>query len=95
MKFIAQVNIEIQPIDCSMVVSLPTGDSLVADRVYMGCRVIIEAHEFRAKNITSSLGVLIRPYSYMYCTLSRDEALQKRVRIEQYESCIQNNNNNK
>ena len=47
-KFIAQVNIEIQPIDCSMVVSLPTGDLLIADRVYMGCRVIIEGHEFRA-----------------------------------------------
>ena len=47
-KFIAQVNIEIQPIDCSMVVSLPTGDSLIADRVYMGCRVIIEGHEFIA-----------------------------------------------
>ena len=47
-KFIAQVNIEIQPIDCSMVVSLPTGDSLIADRVYMGCRVMIEGHEFRA-----------------------------------------------
>ena len=47
-KFIAQVNIEIQPIDCSMVVSLPTGDSLIADRVYMRCRVIIEGHEFRA-----------------------------------------------
>ena len=42
------MNIEIQPIDCSMVVSLPTGDSLIADRVYMGCRVIIEGHEFRA-----------------------------------------------
>ena len=42
------MNIEIQPIDCSMVVSLPTGYSLIADRVYMGCRVIIEGHEFRA-----------------------------------------------
>ena len=42
------MNIEIQPIDCSMVVSLPTGDSLIIDRVYMGCRVIIEGHEFRA-----------------------------------------------
>ena len=47
-KFISQVNIEIRPIDCSMVVSLPTGDSLIADRVYMGCKVIIEGHEFRA-----------------------------------------------
>ena len=46
-KFIAQVN-EIQPIDCSMVVSLPTGDSLIANRVYMCCRVIIEGHEFMA-----------------------------------------------
>ena len=41
------MNIKIQPIDCSMVVSLPTGDSLIADTVYMGCRVIIEGHEFR------------------------------------------------
>ena len=47
-KLIAIVNIEIQPIDCSMVISLPTRDSLIADRVYMGCRVIIEGHEFRA-----------------------------------------------
>ena len=47
-KFIAQVNIEIKPIDCSKVVSLPTGDSVIADRVSMGCRVIIEGHEFRA-----------------------------------------------
>ena len=47
-KFIAQVKIEIQPIDCSMVVSLPTGDSLIADIVYMGCRVIIKGREFRA-----------------------------------------------
>ena len=47
-KFITQVNIEIQPIDYSMVVSLPTRDSLIADRVYMGCRVISEGHEFRA-----------------------------------------------
>ena len=47
-KFITQVNIEIPPIDCSMVVSLPTGDSLIVDRVYMSCRVIIEGHEFMA-----------------------------------------------
>ena len=50
-KFIAQVNIEIQPIDCSMVVSLPTEDALIADRVYMGCRVIIDGHEFRANMV--------------------------------------------
>ena len=42
------MNIEIQPIDFSMVVSLPTGDSLIVDTVYMGCRVIIEGHEFMA-----------------------------------------------
>ena len=47
-KFIAQVNIEIQLIDCSMVVSLPIRDSLIANKVYMVCRVIIEGHEFRA-----------------------------------------------
>ena len=47
-KFIPQVNIEIQPIDCSMVVSLLTGDSLITDTIYMDCRVIIEGHEFRA-----------------------------------------------
>ena len=47
-KFIAQVNIDIQPIDCSMVVSLPTRGSLIEDRVYIGCRVIIEGHEFLA-----------------------------------------------
>ena len=40
--------IEIQPIDCSMVVSLHTRDSLIEDRVYMGYRVIIEGHEFMA-----------------------------------------------
>ena len=56
-KFIAQVNIEIQPIDCSMVVSLPTGDSLIADRVDMGCRVIIEGHEFMA----SQFGIVGHP----------------------------------
>ena len=47
-KFITQVSIEIQPIDCIMVVSLPTGDSLIVDRVYIGCRVIIEGNEFTA-----------------------------------------------
>ena len=31
-----------------MVVSLPIGDSLIANRVYMGCRVSIEGHEFMA-----------------------------------------------
>ena len=31
-----------------MVVSLPTGDSLIEDRVYMGCRVIIEGYGFMA-----------------------------------------------
>ena len=61
-KFIAQVNIEIQPIDCSMVVSLPTGDSLIADRVYRGCRVIIEGYEFMANLVllyivTPQLGI--------------------------------------
>ena len=75
-KFIAQVNIEIQPIYCSMVVSLPTGDSLIAYRVYMGCRVIIEAHEFMANlvlldiqdfDVILGMDWLSRHYATMDC----------------------------
>ena len=70
------MNIEIQPIDCSMVVSLPTGDSLIADRVYMGCRVIIEGHEFRANlvllyiqdfNVILGMDWLFRHHATMDC----------------------------
>ena len=48
MGFISNVNVESQPIDCSIVVSLPTGDSRVAESVYMDSRVIIGGHEFLA-----------------------------------------------
>ena len=41
-SFISNVNVESQPIDCSIVVSLPTGDSRLAESVYMDSRVIIE-----------------------------------------------------
>ena len=41
MGFISNVNVESQPIDCSIVVSLPTGDSRLAESVYMDSRVII------------------------------------------------------
>ena len=34
--------------ECSTVVSLPTGDSLITDRVYMGSKVTIASHEFEA-----------------------------------------------
>ena len=48
MGFISNVNVESQPIDCSIVVSLPTGDSRLAESVYMGSRVIIGGLEFLA-----------------------------------------------
>ena len=46
MGFILNVNVESQPINCSIVVSLPTGDSRLAESVYMDSRVIIEGQEF-------------------------------------------------
>ena len=48
MGFISNVNVESQPIDCSIVVSLPTGDSRLAESVYMDSRVIIGDREFLA-----------------------------------------------
>ena len=46
MGFISNVNVESQPIDCSIVVSLPIGDSRLAESVYMDRRVIIGGSEF-------------------------------------------------
>ena len=48
MGFMSNVNVESQPIDCSIVVSLPIGDSRLADNVYMDSRVIIGGQEFLA-----------------------------------------------
>ena len=48
MGFISNVNVESQPIDCSIVVSLPTGDSRLAESVYMDSRMIIGGQEFLA-----------------------------------------------
>ena len=48
MGFISNVNVESQPIDCNIVVSLPTGDSRLAESVYMDSRVIIGGQEFLA-----------------------------------------------
>ena len=48
MGFISNVNVESQPIDYSIVVSLPTGDSRLAESVYMDSRVIIGGQEFLA-----------------------------------------------
>ena len=48
MGFISNVNVVSQPIDCSIVVSLPTGDSRLAKNVYMDSRVIIGGQEFLA-----------------------------------------------
>ena len=50
-EFIERVGIEMRPTECSMVVSLPTGDSLIANRVYRGSKVTIASHEFKANLI--------------------------------------------
>ena len=47
-EFIERVGIEMRPTECSMVVSLPTGDSLIANRVYRGSKVTIASHEFES-----------------------------------------------
>ena len=39
--FISNVNVESQPIDCIIVVSLLIGDSRIAESVYLDSRVII------------------------------------------------------
>ena len=46
MGFISNVNVESQSIDCSIVVSLPIGDSRLAESVYMDSRVIIGGQKF-------------------------------------------------
>ena len=46
MGFISNFIVESQPIDCSIVVSLPTGDSRIAESVYLDNRVIIGGQEF-------------------------------------------------
>ena len=48
MGFISKVNVESQPIDCSIVVSLRTRDSWIAESVYLDSRVIIGGQEFMA-----------------------------------------------
>ena len=48
MGFISNVNVEPQPIDCSIVVSLLAGDSRLAESVYIDSRVIIRGQEFLA-----------------------------------------------
>ena len=47
-EFIERVGIEMRPTECSMIVSLPTGNSLIANRVYRGSKVTIASHEFEA-----------------------------------------------
>ena len=51
MGFISKVNVESQPIDCSIVVSLPTGDSRIAESIYLDSRVIIKGQKFLANLI--------------------------------------------
>ena len=47
-EFIERVGIEMRPTECSIIVSLPTGNSLIANRVYRGSKVAIASHEFEA-----------------------------------------------
>ena len=47
-EFIERVGIEMRPTECSIIVSLPTGNSLIANRVYRGSKVTIASHEFEA-----------------------------------------------
>ena len=44
-----------RPIECSMVVSLPTGDLLIANRVSRGSKVTIASHEFEADLIVPDI----------------------------------------
>ena len=44
--FISNVNVESQPINCIIVVSLPIGDSRIAKSVYLDSRVNIRGQEF-------------------------------------------------
>ena len=48
MGFISNVIVESQPIDYSIVVSIPTEDSRLAESVYMDSRVIIGGQDFLA-----------------------------------------------
>ena len=57
-EFIDRVGIEMRPTECSMVVSLPTGDSLIADRVYRGSKVTIASHDFEGDLIVLDAPVL-------------------------------------
>ena len=56
-EFIERVGIEMKPTECSMVVSLPSGDSRIANRVYMGSKVTIASHEFEADLIVLDIHV--------------------------------------
>ena len=51
MGFISKVNVESQPIDCNIVVSLPKGDSRIIESVYLNSKVIIRGKEFLANLI--------------------------------------------
>ena len=47
-EFIERVGREMRPTECCMVVSLPTGNSLIANRVYRRSKVTIASHESKA-----------------------------------------------
>ena len=47
-EFIERVEIEMRPTECSIILSLPTGNLLIANKVYRGSKVTIASHEFEA-----------------------------------------------
>ena len=53
--FAARLKMSLEPSDCNMIISLPTGESLIVDKVYLGSKVSIEGKEFEANLILLGL----------------------------------------
>ena len=54
-EFAARLKIASKPSDCNMIISLPTGESVVADKVYLGSKVSIAWKECEANLILLGL----------------------------------------
>ena len=54
-EFAARLKMALEPSDCNMIISLPTGESLIADKVYLGSKVSIAGKEFEANLILLGL----------------------------------------
>ena len=53
--FLGKARVETGPVDYSVIMSLPIGDSLVADQVYVESKVIISGREFEADLIVLNI----------------------------------------